>query len=120
MARLGQHKAWDTMPSSGEHIKQVVLGSGMLNLVGIKVKALPPELSFQFQAEVFGAQALLIGVITQGVKHEIYVCVCVYIYIYIIYMYVCASHTHSAHIYIHTHTVKVESLPPATTGELKQ
>lgn len=53
MARLGQHKAWDTMPSSGEHIKQVVLGSGMLNLVGIKVKALPPELSFQFQAEVF-------------------------------------------------------------------
>lgn len=73
MARLGQHKAWDTMPSSGEHIKQVVLGSGMLNLVGIKVKALPPELSFQFQAEVFGAQALLIGVITQGVKHEIYI-----------------------------------------------
>lgn len=118
MARLGQHKAWDTMPSSGEHIKQVVLGSGMLNLVGIKVKALPPELSFQFQAEVFGAQALLIGVITQGVKHEIYVCVC--ICIYIIYMYVCASHTHSAHIYIYTHTVKVESLPPATTGELKQ
>lgn len=73
MARLGQHKAWDTMPSSGEHIKQVVLGSGMLNLVGIKIKALPPELSFQFQAEVFGAQALLIGVITQGVKHEIYI-----------------------------------------------
>lgn len=102
MAGLGQHKAWDTMPSSGEHIKQVVLGSGMLNLVGIKVKALPPELSFQFQAEVFGAQALLIGVITQGVKHEIYVCVCVYIYI--IYMYVCASHTHSAHVYIYIHT----------------
>lgn len=115
MARLGQHKAWDTMPSSGEHIKQVVLGSGMLNLVGIKIKALPPELSFQFQAEVFGAQALLIGVITQGVKHEIYVCVCIYIY-------VCVCITHSAHIYIyaHTHTVKVESLPPATTGELKQ
>lgn len=115
MARLGQHKAWDTMPSSGEHIKQVVLGSGMLNLVGIKIKALPPELSFQFQAEVFGAQALLIGVITQGVKHEIYVCVCIYIY-------VCVCITHSAHMYIytHTHTVKVESLPPATTGELKQ
>lgn len=102
MARLGQHKAWDTMPSSGEHIKQVVLGSGMLNLVGIKVKALPPELSFQFQAEVFGAQALLIGVITQGVKHEIYVCVC--IYIYILYICMCVRHTHTLHIYIYTHT----------------
>lgn len=113
MARLGQHKAWDTMTSSGEHIKQVVLGSGMLNLVGIKIKALPPELSFQFQAEVFGAQALLIGVITQGVKHEIYVCVCICM---------CVRHTHTLHMYIytHTHTVKVESLPPATTGELKQ
>lgn len=114
MARLGQHKAWDTMPSSGEHIKQVVLGSGMLNLVGIKVKALPPELSFQFQAEVFGAQALLIGVITQGVKHEIYVCVCMYIYGYCIYICMCVRHTHILHIYIyvyvcmyvyiHTHT----------------
>lgn len=100
MARLGQHKAWNTMPSSGEHIKQVVLGSGMLNLVGIKVKALPPELSFQFQAEVFGAQALLIGVITQGVKHEIYVCVC----IYILYICMCVRHTHTLHIYIYTHT----------------
>lgn len=110
MARLGQHKAWDTMPSSREHIKQVVLGSGMLNLVGIKVKARPPELSFQFQAEVFGAQALLIGVITQGVKHEIYVCVCVYIYICIVYICMCVRHTHILHIcvymrvYIYTHT----------------
>lgn len=106
MARLGQHKAWDTMPSSGEHIKQVVLGSGMLNLVGIKIKALPPELSFQFQAEVFGAQALLIGVITQGVKHEIYVCVCIYIY-------VCVCITHSAHIYIYirTHTHSKGGVP---------
>lgn len=43
MARLEQHKAWHTMPSSGEHIKQVVLGSGVLELVGIRINPLPPR-----------------------------------------------------------------------------
>lgn len=43
MARLEQHKAWDTMPSSGEHTKQVVWGSRMLNLVCIRIKSPSPQ-----------------------------------------------------------------------------
>lgn len=62
MARLEQHKAWDTMPSSGEHTKQVVWGSRMLNLVCIRIKSpSPPEPSFQFQAEVLGHKLSRLG-----------------------------------------------------------
>lgn len=61
MARLEQHKAWHTMPSNGEHIKQVVLGSGVLDLVGVRINPLPPEPSFQLQAEVLGHKLSRLG-----------------------------------------------------------
>lgn len=62
MGRLEQHKAWDTTPSNGEHIKQVVSGSGVLNLLGIRIERLfPPEPSFQLQAEVLGHKLSRLG-----------------------------------------------------------
>lgn len=75
----------------------------MLSLVGIKINLFPPEPSFLFQAEILGHKLSILGRLAKEVYMK-YVCVCMYVYV---------SHTH-------THTVKVGSLSPAATGELKQ
>lgn len=64
------------MPSNEEHIKQVVLGSGMLSLVGIRINPFPPEPSFLFQAEILGHKLSRLGRLAKELYMK-YVCVCV-------------------------------------------
>lgn len=59
MARLDQHKAWHTTPSNGEHIKQVVLGSGVLDLVGIRINPPSPQsLHSNYKLRFWGTSSL--------------------------------------------------------------
>lgn len=51
--------AWDTTPSNGEHIKQVVSGSGVLNLVGIRIERLfPQSLHSNYKLRFWGTSSL--------------------------------------------------------------
>lgn len=61
MAGLEQHQAGDTPAKQWEHIGQAELGSEMPTWHQSQALSLPPEPSFQSQAEVLGHRLSRLG-----------------------------------------------------------